>query len=232
MKKLLVLLLVLGMASMAQASFILSVDGDTATKQLTVEPSTWIELDITKTDADLFGIGDLAIKVTGPGHLAWGGSDPEAPNPDPISYIGVANDLPTNYVTGADAGGVIISQVDWKWDLPFAESPLSDSSYLKVFGGNSTNNTYGPYTLLDNVWFHCDGEGEVTIELVAASSLRYMTYYVESTPFGYDWGVEDYVETQAEGAILDTVTITQIPEPMTMSLLGLGGLALLRRRRA
>jgi hypothetical protein len=33
------------------------------------------------------------------------------------------------------------------------------------------------------------------------------------------------------GAILDTVTIHQTPEPMTIGLLGLGGLALLRRRR-
>jgi hypothetical protein len=33
------------------------------------------------------------------------------------------------------------------------------------------------------------------------------------------------------GAIEDTLTITQIPEPMTIALLGLGGLFMLRRRK-
>ena len=31
--------------------------------------------------------------------------------------------------------------------------------------------------------------------------------------------------------VLDTITITQIPEPMTIALLGLGSLFLLRRRK-
>ena len=235
MKKLLVFFLVLGMASLAQASFELSINGAPASQFTDIlAPSDWIELDITKTDADLFGIGDLAIQVTGPAHLAYGGSDPEAPDLGPISFIGTdaLADVPTAYVTGADAGGVTILETSWKWDLEFDISPLSDASYLKVFGGNATNNTFGPYTLLDNVWLHCDGDGPVTVDLIAASSLRYMTYSVSQTPIGYDWAVEDYVETVAVGTIMDSVTIEQIPEPMTMSLLGLGGLALLRRRRA
>jgi len=50
--------------------------------------------------------------------------------------------------------------------------------------------------------FHCDGEGAVLITLV--------DYYT--------------------GLAVDTLSITQIPEPITMALLGLGGL-LLRRRK-
>lgn len=51
--------------------------------------------------------------------------------------------------------------------------------------------------------FHCEGEGTVVIEL---------------------WEDPDYTN------VADTLTITQIPEPMTVALLGLGGL-LLRRRK-
>jgi len=50
--------------------------------------------------------------------------------------------------------------------------------------------------------FHCDGPGIVTIALIDTSSL----------------------------AVLDTITVTQIPEPMTVALLGLGGLFLRRRK--
>jgi hypothetical protein len=239
MKKLLVLLLVLGVASMAQAAFVLSVDGDTGVEQKTMAPSEWIELDIAKT-AGLFGIGDLAIRVTGPGHLAWGGNDPEAPDLGPINYIGNATnmDVPTDFVGVDGAGNITHGVYPYMWDLPFTESPISTDKYLKVFGGNNTYNTEGPYTLLDNVWFHCDGLGEVIIDLVAASSLREITYATSFVtvppPPHWTWSVSDYVELPGCGVdtVLDTITITQIPEPMTMSLLGLGGLALLRRRRA
>ena len=50
--------------------------------------------------------------------------------------------------------------------------------------------------------FHCDAAGDVVINLTAPDLVT----------------------------ILDTITITQIPEPITMALLGLGGL-LLRRRK-
>jgi hypothetical protein len=51
--------------------------------------------------------------------------------------------------------------------------------------------------------FHCDGPGDVIIQV-------------------FDEGLN----------VLDEIVIHQIPEPMTMSLLALGGLGLIRRRRA
>ena len=225
MKKLLAILLVLGMASMAQASFILSVGGVEAPDTMDMEPSQWIELDIHKAAEGLFLMGDLAIEVSGPGHLAWGGSDAEAPNPDPLGF---AATVPTQYGTGGPAG-VTYTTYDMAWELPFATSPLSTDKYLKIFGGNSTWNTEAPYTLMDNLWFHCDGPGEVVIDLVAAGDLVYATHVAAAAP-PFAVTIGELVVVAPEGTSLDKITIQQIPEPMTMSLLGLGGLALLRRR--
>jgi len=58
--------------------------------------------------------------------------------------------------------------------------------------------------LIRNINFHCDGPGDVTLALV-----------------------------DENGEIVDTQVIhQQIPEPATMMLLGLGGLAILRKRSA
>jgi len=54
--------------------------------------------------------------------------------------------------------------------------------------------------LVDFIKFHCDGPGDVTISLV-----------------------------DPDGVVLDQQVIHQIPEPLTIALLGLGGLYLRRR---
>jgi len=71
----------------------------------------------------------------------------------------------------------------------------------------STTGSPVPAPLVGKWWdsvFHCDGLGDVIITL---------------------WD---------EGGVVieDTIIIHQVPEPVTMSLLGLGGLALIRRRHA
>jgi len=63
--------------------------------------------------------------------------------------------------------------------------------------------TFGP-GLFGEAVFHCDGEGDVTIAII-------------------DYAGEELI-------IADTLLITQLPEPMTMVLLGLGGLFLRRRK--
>ncbi len=60
-------------------------------------------------------------------------------------------------------------------------------------------------TLVDNIIFHCEVPGDVTLTLVG----------------DYENGIE----------VLDTQIIHQLPEPMTMCLLGLGGLFLRRRSK-
>ena len=62
--------------------------------------------------------------------------------------------------------------------------------------------------LVDGIAFHCEAEGDTVITLQEVTG---------------SWEL---------GEIYDTVTIHQISEPLTLSLLSLGGLDILRRRRA
>ena len=62
---------------------------------------------------------------------------------------------------------------------------------------------------IDGIILHCEGVGEVTLSL-----------YMDRTP-----NVGGIFE------LMDTQVIHQIPEPMTMALLGLGGLFLRRRSK-
>lgn len=59
---------------------------------------------------------------------------------------------------------------------------------------------------------------------------------LEGVQFGFEFhctdiGEVDVVVSDLAGGVLDVLTIHQIPEPLTLSILGLGGLGLLRRRR-
>jgi len=70
----------------------------------------------------------------------------------------------------------------------------------------------GPSILADNIFLHCLGPGDVVLDLVT-----YRVSWING-------------EMPAKGTVIDTLTIHQVPEPMTLTLMALGGL-LLRRRR-
>ena len=92
-------------------------------------------------------------------------------------------------------------------------SPTSQQVDLTMFtSDNAMFAGAGPFGVADNINFCCGGLGEVVVTLYA-----------------------DLVNANGEtqyGMVLDTLLIHQVPEPMTIALLGLGGLALIRRRRA
>jgi hypothetical protein len=190
MKKLLVLLLVLGMASMASAALQISVNGELEPidSQIYLEPSQTIELDIWST-VPLLG-GD-------PGENAY--------------WV-----LTVDTTLGSISGGApAISDPAWSFDGPYPGAG-SDISGLPqgqdgIYASMATFGIAIPadVAIFDGIIFHCEYEsGPTTITLWNAGG----------------GGV-------IEGEPWDTVTIHQIPEPMTVGLLGLGGLFLLRRRK-
>lgn len=172
MKKLLILMLVLGLASTANATLTLvSSAGDT------LDP-----LDITMigiyNDTEAAGQGLLTFLAI--------------PNADPGSWTGTAS----IYVPPALAGGsnTYYGVVD----------PGTGIGVVDLWESNLSVASVDPFGIgvLADYEFKCVDVGDVVITMYA----------------------DDLVTP------IDSITIHQVPEPMTIALLGLGGL-LLRRRR-
>jgi len=146
-----------------------------------------------------------------PGDGAW----PESPG-DPIG----PPDLDvTGDAFGIGQGGSITLEMD----MPFFDGPGDD---LKVFEyGDSAGGTDDAFQVLvssDAACFHVLGtsSGDHSLFDLADASL--------AGPFRYVKIVD--LNTTFDGADIDAVQAFT-PEPATLSLLGLGGFALLRRRR-
>ena len=179
MKKLLVLLLVFGMASVAGATLQISVGGnpEPADSQIYLEPSETLIIDIW-TDTDI---------TPGVGEGYWGIGVLPA---DGTLSGGVGLGQGTDTTIYADAGYVSPEAGPWGG---IATATVGAGGYAAGF------------VLYDDIVFHCVREGETVINL--------------------------YWDIFVEPMLVDSVTIHQVPEPMTVALLGLGGLFLLRRRK-
>ena len=99
------------------------------------------------------------------------------------------------------------------YDLPWRLTPTAPPTphEVTVDGGNFSSASVLPQEILWNLMFHCEEATDVEI-------LLYSNLLVT--------GEGDIVA----GTLLDSLYVEQIPEPMTLGLLGLGGL-LLRRRK-
>lgn len=185
MKKLLILTLVFGMASLANAdptTLQISVGGDPepVDSQIWLLPSEEIVLDIWTTD-EIYSEGGLE------GFWAIG--------------------VDTTY--GTLSGGVSVYPDEPVTIFPGAASYLPPGED-GLFGGISTYLPQGSGltgTIYDGIIFHCEALGDAVVNLYSLD--------FSATPY-YD--------------LIDSVVIHQIPEPMTVLLLGFGGLFLRRRR--
>ena len=227
MKKLLVLMLVLGMASLANATVVdvvkagLGSLGNTGESTDPLEVGETIEIKLVLNsnpypgttypsyDGYLLSTMDFGLDVSGPGTLAAGTLD-KAGDPvwqydariSPFSVVDTDPNDGLDQVTGA------------------ALTPV----------GPPTSGSTGPIDLVWDLIITCTGDGYVTIDLSANAPLggEYSPYSKIDgvSPFPVSPGWVELVD-----ADLGSLTIHQVPEPATIALLGLGGLCLLRRRR-
>jgi hypothetical protein len=113
--------------------------------------------------------------------------------------IGVANAV--QYVHYTTVAPIVPKPAD-EFVIDLGNGAGADQTImLDLLIPGSTPNTLPTGTIVDLMTFHCEGPGTVTLTL---------------------WDTND-------ATVLDILTIHQTPEPMTMLLLGLGGLFLRKR---
>lgn len=226
MKKIVAFMLVMGMATLAQAAVIsivtagLGSDGHAGTSTDPLIPSETIELVIVLNHnpypgspsydgywTNAFG---LDVHVSGPGTLG-------------IKQV-------FNKAAGKDINDITLAV--GLSPIPGDLSTVTvEDNKIDLIGGFSLDGVRTPpggpsLGLVFGLLLHCDGIGNVTIDLTLADpDSQYAPY---ATIGGAAYGGTSKL---VEGDLGDLV-IHQIPEPMTLGLLALGGLGLLRRRRA
>ena len=160
MKKFVVLMLVLGMASMANAAIVeLSVNGAPAPDEYTLpNVSATFELDVDVTGAGLIG-GELIITLNNEqGSVDW--SEIEI-NPDYCNTF--VPDVYTGYTP-------------WNFAWRETSGTTTTPQQITIDGGNmAPTATAGPSWLLANAWFHCDSPTDVIITLTAGTGGLAMT---------------------------------------------------------
>jgi hypothetical protein len=144
MKKLLVLMLVLCLASVASArntgmAIQLSIDGQVAPDEITIAISDWIELDIMMADGYALDAMELDLEIVGPGHIE----------------LGV--EVPTD---------IIVAPFE-AWSL--VVDGVTDKGIAAIVGMTFSPDGFGG-VLVRHIMFHCDDYGDVTVTITSAGT--------------------------------------------------------------
>jgi hypothetical protein len=181
MKKVLITLLVLGLASAANADLMFTIGGADAGD--TVMPSDVLEVtgvDPVPQGAELYLVGFDGVTITG-ANLVYGGS---------ISSVMNADDYAA--AIGYPDGASLIA------DLPSFGLPGATDLFAVTLADGNIPQASLAGLMVDGITM---GDGEGRLDMVDAGTF----------------------------AVLDSVNVV-VPEPMTIALLGLGGLFLRRRK--
>jgi hypothetical protein len=215
MKKVLALMLVLGMTSVVNAGIIDVVTVGTG------------DMGHAGTSSDPLYLGEtIAIKII------------LNADPDPTWYEGGGIPGYDGYylncmdldveISGpallAEKGTTLLTRMKHHSDFsPWAEPEpaVVDNAIEYLAGVVSGDGIQGEADLVWNLVIKCNGGGPVIVDLTLHGLSRYIDRPVSLVPG--DW----IIMTEAD---LGDLIIHQIPEPMTIALLGLGGLFLRRRR--
>jgi len=108
--------------------------------------------------------------------------------------------------------------------IGFSWSGIAGNAIAELTGFALTPIGPGETDIIWNLLLQCDGTEAVGIDLTLHGLSEYAEYEKAGTGGNWVWAA------MAEGDLGDLV-IYQVPEPMTVALLGLGGLFLLRRRK-
>jgi hypothetical protein len=216
MKKLLILTLVLGLSGASFGTTLYMVEpepGAPGSEQNPLEPSDYLTIYIRGMDGDMDSL-IMHMSVSGPAVItaAAGAADQGTGT----TYRNGGYDL---------MAGMGFWMQGFQADLSFAPAFAGDGKTAAVglsqFGGRAWSTHANGTTPMAYFVIHCEGEGEVvlTIGEGEAGLATFGSSQVYPNPPG---GAPSYG---------GPITIYQIPEPMTVMLLGLGGLFLLRRRK-
>jgi hypothetical protein len=223
MKKLLAMFLVLGMASLANAAVLEVVTADIGQSGGRMGSGP----DDKLLASDIIGISIVvahnpypvpAYSPTYDGYMVSSVDiDLHTVGAGSLSYNTTKAGVP---IVGTDLDSLTVDAADGEGNLPRFQG-------ISLAGVNGKDGAVVAGDLL----FHCEGQGNVLLDLTLFGLSEYAPYQdAAGKAFYADFDPRNGTFTGMTEQDLGDLLIYQVPEPITMTLLGVGGL-LLRRRR-
>lgn len=204
MRRSMVLMLVLGFAAGADAGLTFTVNGVEQPEEITLRQSEAVSLGIELYTGSLLYPDLDYILSNAQAEFIWDGYIDDYGNEfGPIEFPAPFEVDPGLLISEPQRVtiGAYIDLFTLGYQNSSVQSPI-------ILGGP----VLAPATIMTDLVLHCLEPTDVILEIISN-------------------GIEIDFEFIPPGTVLHTLTIHQIPEPMTIALLGLGGLFALRRKK-